>query len=207
MLQAGKVLSTLSLAVTSIGLLAFTFGQSYSHTVLLLYGGADFVEDGLPENLLKWHCLAILFLAVNGITEGYMSATNTSKDIDKYNYLMAIFSISFLVLSYILTSFFGPVGFIFANCINMFCRICYRYANKIYFPLTPILYNYMHMTVCTLIFSTHFIWLRFKPIGINPLRGLIPGKIFIGTLFVVGIICKYAQVGIFCFFCLMLSVQ
>ena len=126
MLQAGKVLSYLSLAVTSIGLLALTFGQSYSHHVLLLYGGADFVAGGLPQSLLQWHCLAICFLAVNGITEGYMFATNTSNDIDKYNYLMAIFSVSFLILSYILTSIFGPVGFIFANCINMFCRICYR---------------------------------------------------------------------------------
>ena len=69
-------------AVTSIGLLAFVFGQSYSGTLLLLYGGSDFVSGGLPETLLRWHCLAIVLLAVNGITEGYMFATNTSKEID-----------------------------------------------------------------------------------------------------------------------------
>lgn len=125
--QAGQVLRHLSLVVSSIGLLALVFGQNYAHTVLVLYGGADFVADNLPVVLLKWHCLAICFLAVNGITEGYMFATNTSQDIDKYNYLMAVFSVSFLVLSYVLTSILGPVGFIFANCINMFSRICFRW--------------------------------------------------------------------------------
>ncbi|XP_004535099.1 protein RFT1 homolog [Ceratitis capitata] len=163
--QAAKVLQNLSLAVTSIGLLALTFGQSYSHTLLLLYGGADFVSGGLPERLLQWHCLAIYFLAINGITEGYMFATNTSKDIDKYNYLMAIFSISFLILSYILTSFLGPVGFIFANCINMFCRICY---------------------------STRFIYRQYQPTGLKPLHGLLPGKWFFTTLIITGITCKYS---------------
>ncbi|XP_067641789.1 man(5)GlcNAc(2)-PP-dolichol translocation protein RFT1 isoform X2 [Eurosta solidaginis] len=165
-LQAAKVLQNLSLAVTSIGLLALTFGQSYSHAVLLMYGGSDFVAGGLPELLLKWHCLAIFFLAINGITEGYMFATNTSKDIDKYNYLMAIFSISFLILSYILTSWLGPLGFIFANCINMFFRICYsiRYINH-----------------------------QYKPTGLKPLHGLLPGKSFIITLFLTGIFCKYSM--------------
>ncbi|KAM7350524.1 man(5)GlcNAc(2)-PP-dolichol translocation protein RFT1 [Cochliomyia hominivorax] len=162
--QAAQVLSHLSLVVSSIGLLALVFGQSYAHTVLLLYGGADFVADDLPVVLLKWHCLAIYFLAINGITEGYMFATNTSQDIDKYNYLMAIFSISFLVLSYVLTSIFGPVGFIFANCINMFSRIC---------------------------FSTRFIWLQYKPLNCNPLLGLMPKKLFLGTLILMGSFCYY----------------
>lgn len=164
--EAGNVLKTLCIGVTSIGLLAFTFGQSYSHTVLYIYGGADFVAGGLPESLLKWHCLAICFMAVNGITEGYMFATNTSKDIDKYNYIMAIFSISFLILSYILTNIFGPVGFIFANCVNMFCRICY---------------------------STKYIYQQYQPLDMNPLRGIIPGYMFTFALIATGLISKYSM--------------
>lgn len=82
-LESGQVLSNLCKAVTSIGLLAFVFGQSYAGTLLLLYGGSDFVSGGLPEVLLRWHCFAIVLLAVNGITEGYMFATITSKEIDR----------------------------------------------------------------------------------------------------------------------------
>ncbi|XP_043657867.1 protein RFT1 homolog isoform X1 [Drosophila teissieri] len=164
--QASSVLNNLLLGVSSIGLIAFTFGQSYSYPVLLLYGGPDFVAGGLPQSLLQWHCLAIYLLAVNGISEGYMFATNTSRDIDKYNYLMAIFSISFLVLSYILTGIFGPVGFIFANCINMLSRILY---------------------------STYYIRHQYRPLSLDPLLGLWPGKLFGCTLFLAGIVCYWYQ--------------
>lgn len=80
--EASKVLANVCKVVMSIGLVGFVFGQSYSGTILLLYGGRDFVAGGLPELLLRWHSLAIILLAVNGITEGYMFATNTSKEID-----------------------------------------------------------------------------------------------------------------------------
>uniref|UniRef100_A0A1A9WB19 Protein RFT1 homolog n=1 Tax=Glossina brevipalpis TaxID=37001 RepID=A0A1A9WB19_9MUSC len=186
--QAGSVLGHLSMTVISIGLLALSFGQSYSHTLLYLYGGADFISGGLPEMLLKWHCLAICFLAINGITEGYMFATNTSNDIDKYNYLLAIFSISFLLLSYVFTTVFGPVGFIFANCINMFCRICY---------------------------SVQFIWLQYKPIRMNPLLQFIPSKIFIFMVFLGGFVCyatmfkismmSHLMLGIGCVFIVLMT--
>lgn len=42
---------------------------------------------------------------------------------------MVIFSITFLLISYVLTSVLGPVGFILANCVNMLARITHRYVN------------------------------------------------------------------------------
>lgn len=54
MKEASHVLCYVCKGVTSIGLLGFAFGQSYAGTVLLLYGGQDFVAGGLPELLLKW---------------------------------------------------------------------------------------------------------------------------------------------------------
>ena len=80
--EASNVLRNVCKGVTSIGILAFVFGQSYAETILYIYGGENFIAGGLPETLLKWHCLSIVLLAVNGITEGYMFATNTSKQID-----------------------------------------------------------------------------------------------------------------------------
>ncbi|XP_070496032.1 man(5)GlcNAc(2)-PP-dolichol translocation protein RFT1 [Chironomus tepperi] len=164
--EASQVLKNVCKGVTSIGLIGFVFGQSFSGTLLLLYGGQDFVEGGLPETLLRWHALAIILLAVNGITEGYMFATNTSKQIDRYNYYMAIFSVTFLILSYQLTNYFGAVGFIWANCCNMAFRIAY---------------------------STNYIAKQYKDLHVNPLEGLIPGKIFGCTLIVAGIACKYSE--------------
>lgn len=84
----------------------------------------------------------------------------------RYNYFMAIFSISFLLLSYWLTNWFGPVGFILANCTNMMSRICY---------------------------SVQFILKQYRGSSKNPLTGLIPGRLFIGSLLVCGVACKISQ--------------
>jgi oligosaccharide translocation protein RFT1 len=167
--EAAQVLSYVCKIVTSIGMLGLVFGQSYAGTLLLLYGGPDFVEGGLPEQLLRWHCLAIVLLAVNGITEGYMFATNTSKQIDSYNYSMAVFSVTFLLLSYQLTNMLGPVGFILANCCNMFFRISY---------------------------SIYYIGQHFKDVGVTPTRELLPGKLFVAVLAAMGVACYASKVRI-----------
>lgn len=168
MSETADVLTNLCRAVSSIGLLAFVFGQSYAGTLLLLYGGADFVAGGLPETLLRWHCVAIILLAVNGITEGFMFSTNTSREIDTYNYYMAFFSVTFLVLSYQLTNLLGPVGFILANCTNMAFRIAY---------------------------STYYIHGQFRPMDVNPLQGIVPGRRFVAALVVCGLLCKVSEVS------------
>lgn len=162
------MLHNLCQVVTSIGLLAFVFGQSYAGTLLYLYGGSDFVAGGLPETLLRWHCVAIILLSVNGITEGFMFATNTSRDIDTYNYYMAFFSVTFLALSYVLTNALGPVGFILANCTNMAFRIAY---------------------------STWYIGGQFRSTKVaNPLMGIVPGKWFVAVLAACGLVCKLSEV-------------
>lgn len=82
--EANSVLINLCKVVTSIGLIGLVFGQSYSRTVLTLYGGEKFVGgDGLSVLLLRWHAFAIVLLAVNGIWEGYTFATMTSKEINR----------------------------------------------------------------------------------------------------------------------------
>lgn len=112
--------------MTSIGLIVVIFGHNYSHTLLYLYGGHVLTDSYLPTTLLKCHCFAVLLLAVNGVTECYVFATMDNRQLDKYNYLMVIFSVSFLAISYLLTNTLGPVGFILANCINMSARIAHR---------------------------------------------------------------------------------
>lgn len=166
--EASHVLCYVCKGVTSIGLLGFVFAQSYAGTVLLLYGGEAFVAGGLPELLLKWHSLAIILMAINGICEGYMFATNTSKEIDTYNYYMAIFSVTFLLLSYQLTNWLGPVGFILANCCNMSFRIVY---------------------------SLSYIFKQYENVEHDPLTGLLPGKIYVTVLIAMGIACKLSEVS------------
>ncbi|XP_022113778.2 protein RFT1 homolog [Pieris rapae] len=189
--ESCTVLSQVCKIVSSIGLIVFVYGQSYSRTLLALYGGKEFVSSGLPVQLLRSHCLAIVLLAINGITECYTFATMTSGQLNSYNYLMVFFSISFLLLSYIFTYLFGPVGFIISNCINMFVRILH---------------------------SIHFICDKYNDTSYKPLEGLFVGKFFLTILTVTGIICKVSEdkfydtnlvghlvVGISCLICVLLA--
>lgn len=82
---------------------------------------------------------------------------------------MGFFSVTFLVLSYQLTSFFGPVGFILANCTNMLLRIAY---------------------------SGFFIRKQYQSVQLHPLRGIIPMKLFAISLVALGILCKISEVKI-----------
>ncbi|XP_063993350.1 protein RFT1 homolog [Diachasmimorpha longicaudata] len=139
--ESVDVLTHLCSIVTSIGLIVLVFGQTYSSTLLWLYGGTKFTAH-LPVSLMQAHCLAVLLLAVNGVTECYTNATADSGTINKTNFIMIYESIVFLLASYVLTSWLGPVGFIFANCLNMASRIYHsavfinkRHAETSYRPL------------------------------------------------------------------------
>lgn len=142
--------------VTSIGLIVLVFGFSYSSTLLWLYGGEKFTAD-LPVLLLRAHCLAVLLLGINGVTECYTTATADSGTIDKRSKIMIYESIIFLIASYTLASWLGPVGFILGNCINMTLRIYH---------------------------SALFINSRHSETNFRPLRGIIPKPLFSTALVV-----------------------
>ncbi|GAB6028087.1 Oligosaccharide translocation protein rft1 [Chamberlinius hualienensis] len=130
------------------GLIAISFGYAYSKLLLHIYGG-QLLSSGTGPVLLRWHCVYILFLSVNGITECFAFATMSKENVEKYNFLMVGFSVGFIFLSWYLTTVYGSVGFLLANCANMFARIIY---------------------------STSFIYSNFKNEAENPLSGLIPDK-------------------------------
>ncbi|XP_026686048.1 protein RFT1 homolog [Diaphorina citri] len=83
MKEAARVLEQVLRCVTSLGLVVLVFGQSYSRLLLLLYGGSSLADGGLAPLLLRVHCLAVLFLAVNGTTECYALATMDTYQIDR----------------------------------------------------------------------------------------------------------------------------
>lgn len=81
--ESATVLSQLCKVVVSIGMVVVVFGQTYSHTLLFLYGGRVLTDSELPTVLLKCHCFAIVLLAINGVTEGFVFATMDSKQLDR----------------------------------------------------------------------------------------------------------------------------
>ncbi|XP_060600626.1 protein RFT1 homolog [Ruditapes philippinarum] len=95
--------------------------------------------------LLRWYCLYVLVIAVNGTTECFVFATMSKSQVDRYNQKMVAFSVLFLISSLVLTSYLGSVGFILANCLNMIARILHSiyyigeyYKNSEYKPLSNV---------------------------------------------------------------------
>lgn len=155
--EAAIVLRRLLRLVSSVGLVVLVFGQAYSGVLLRLYGGAALTTDSLPAHLLRCHCLAVLLLAVNGVTEAYAFATMPAAAIDAYNRLLVLFSAGFLLASAALVWPLGPAGFVAANCLNMTARITHS--------LRVIARKHAHTSK-----------------SVNPLHGLLPTPYFTATL-------------------------
>jgi oligosaccharide translocation protein RFT1 len=99
--------------------------------------------------LLRWYCVYVLVIALNGITECFVTATMSQQEVNKYNRIMIGLSLLFLFSALALTRLAGSVGFIWANCLNMMARITH---------------------------SVYFIYEYYSGTGQQPLKGLFPSK-------------------------------
>ena len=120
-----KVIKNLVLMLRTMALFGYVvlaFGFSYSHLLLHLYGGSK-LSNGLGHSLLRGHCFLVFLMAVNGVTECYSFAVMTRNEVDSYNGKLTIMAIIFLVFAWLLSHFFGPLGFITANGFNFAMRI------------------------------------------------------------------------------------
>jgi len=129
-----------------LGLLVFALGISYCHLLLTLYGGGTLAEGAGPD-LLRAQCLLVLLLAVNGVTECFARSAMTEGEIQRHTRAMSAMSVAYLALAYLLTTHLGPVGFTFANCLNMCVRV---------------------------LLSLRVIWAAFAGRAPSPLLGLLP---------------------------------
>ena len=111
--------------VSLIGSVVLVFGQSYSQLLLQLYGGDKLGKNDVCVNMLRLHCVYVLLLAVNGVTESFYNATMSNVQIEKHNHRLILFSGIFLALAIVLSKLFGIFGFLLANCFNMSIRIHY----------------------------------------------------------------------------------
>jgi oligosaccharide translocation protein RFT1 len=131
-LNAKLYLELLFKALNIIGIIVFIFGQGYSKLLLKIYGGNKLSDNIVCVNMLRLYSFYIIFLAINGISEGFFNATISEEEVQRHNYKLVAFSISYLMLCFISIRWFNIYGFIIANTINMMLRIVYscRYLKK-----------------------------------------------------------------------------
>ncbi|XP_013864535.1 protein RFT1 homolog [Austrofundulus limnaeus] len=167
---AAEVLERLLKLVLVIGLIITVFGYAYSHLALDIYGGT-LLSSGAGPSLLRCYSCYVLLLAVNGVTECFVFAAMSQEEVDKYNLVMLALSVSFLVLSYLLTWWAGGLGFILANCLNMGLRISH---------------------------SCFYIHRYFRSSQWRPLRGLLPSPLLVISLGVSAVVTTVSEVFLCC---------
>ena len=68
--------------VLHVALAILCFGLSYSFLALDVYGGS-LLSDGEGPPLLRWYCVYVLTLAVNGVTECFVFAAMSQAQVDR----------------------------------------------------------------------------------------------------------------------------
>ncbi|KAI0973931.1 oligosaccharide translocation protein RFT1, variant [Xylaria arbuscula] len=75
--------------------------------------------------VLARYCLYIPLLAVNGVAEAFVSSVATQSEVHRQSLWMGVFSLAFATAGFISLRVLelGAVGLVYANAMNMFCRI------------------------------------------------------------------------------------
>lgn len=122
---ARTFLVNLTKLMTYFGSIVVAFGFNYSHLALLLYAGKKFADESnmTAVTLMKAQTLYIMVIAVNGVTETFTFAAMTKDQLNFFNWILVACSAVLLLLSYLLTSYLGSIGFVLANSFNMALRV------------------------------------------------------------------------------------
>eukprot|EP00475_Leptophrys_vorax_P005757 TRINITY_DN13486_c0_g3_i1.p2 TRINITY_DN13486_c0_g3~~TRINITY_DN13486_c0_g3_i1.p2 ORF type:complete len:310 (+),score=19.30 TRINITY_DN13486_c0_g3_i1:84-932(+) len=120
----GQVLLLSLKAVNLLGIVFVCFGPPFSFSLLSLLYGRTWTATEAPV-ALACYCPYILTLAVNGITEAFVHAVVSERQLAASNWWLALFSAAHMALSAALIRVAASPGLILANCINMAMRIVY----------------------------------------------------------------------------------
>ncbi|KAG5558349.1 hypothetical protein RHGRI_008316 [Rhododendron griersonianum] len=118
--------------VDKLGLVVMAFGPSYSYSLIRLLYGQKW-SDGEASSVLRYYCLYVIVLAMNGTSEAFLHAVATENQLKRSNDSLLVFSVIYLALNVLLIQSAGAVGLIVANsliCIlnsneDMILRIIY----------------------------------------------------------------------------------
>ncbi|KAK7851690.1 protein rft1 like protein [Quercus suber] len=98
-------------------------GNCLAEALKLLYGQKW--SDGEASTALRYYCVYIIVLAMNGTSEAFLHAVATENQLKRSNDSLLVFSVIYIVLNVLLIRSAGAVGLILANSLNMVLRIIY----------------------------------------------------------------------------------
>lgn len=122
--KLGSSLTDALKLVLLIGLVVVAFGPSYSYSLLRILYGQKW-SDGEASTVLKYYCMYVVVLAMNGTSEAFLHAVATENQLKQWNCYSTLFSFIYLILNVYLIQSAGAVGLILANILNMLFRIIF----------------------------------------------------------------------------------
>lgn len=110
-----------------ISLLAFSLGPTLAPLLLSLIAGSKWSTTSAGD-VLGTYCYYIPLLAINGVTEAFVAATASQKDLFAQSFWMGGFFAAFAGSAYLFLRVLGlgAKGLVWANCVNMACRIVFN---------------------------------------------------------------------------------
>lgn len=125
--QAAKVLTIILRLYAIISLFAITLGPSLAPLLLSVVAGKKWSATN-ASSVLATYCYYIPFLAINGVTEGFVAAVATNKELHAQSISMGFFFAAFAGSAWFFLGQLqlGGSGVVLANTVNMALRIVWN---------------------------------------------------------------------------------
>lgn len=125
--QASKVLTIILRLYSVISLFAITLGPTLAPLLLSVVAGKKWSATN-ASNVLATYCYYIPFLAINGVTEGFVAAVATNKELYAQSISMGFFFAAFAGSAWFFLRQLqlGGSGVVLANTVNMALRIIWN---------------------------------------------------------------------------------
>ncbi|KAK6214186.1 hypothetical protein LQW54_004612 [Pestalotiopsis sp. IQ-011] len=122
--QAKSDLQSLFKSYILLSILVVSLGPFGAPLLVQIIAGKAWAESGAGD-VLAQYCLYIPLLAMNGISEAFVSSVATESEVHLQSIWMGAFSVMFGAAGFVFLRLLGlgAVGLVYANAINMICRI------------------------------------------------------------------------------------
>ncbi|KAF2268541.1 Rft-1-domain-containing protein [Lojkania enalia] len=125
--QASTILTTILHLYSIISLFSAALGPTLAPILLSIVAGSKWSESSASETLATY-CYYIPFLAINGVTEAFVAAVATNKELYTQSVFMGIFFVFFAGSAWLFMGQlgWGGSGIVAANTVNMTLRIIWN---------------------------------------------------------------------------------
>ncbi|KAH0562264.1 hypothetical protein GP486_003037 [Trichoglossum hirsutum] len=122
--SAANILADIIKLYVLISIVAAALGPEVAPVLLRIFAGSRWISVGAGA-VLSTYCYYIPLLALNGVTEAFISSVATGTELHKQSVWMSVFSLGFAGAGYMFLRVlgWGAQGLVWANFVNMALRI------------------------------------------------------------------------------------